>query len=256
MIEGANHPVAIVTGGFQGLGLGAVAELAAEGFLVAVLDLRAPAEVPTDLFPPGTRYYQLDIADLDAHDAVLDRIITDFGRIDCLVNNAGVAARPLTDILELQPEQFDRSVDVNLRGTFFLTQNVANRLVSQGTHEHYASIITITSIAAELVNTQRAQYCVTKAGLSMVTKLYAQRLASLGIACHEIRPGFMHTTMLASVGQTVVDEWIEDGRVPIPRWGSPSDVGRAVATLASGRMPYSTGQAFWVAGGLNIPPAP
>ena len=249
-------PVAIVTGGFQGLGLGAVNALAAEGFRVAVVDLRTPDEVPTDLFPGGVRYYELDIADLGAHDRVLDQIIADFGRIDCLVNNAGIAARPLTDILELSPELFDRSVEINLRGTFFLTQKFANRLIAQGTDEHYASIITITSIAAELVNTQRAQYCVTKAGLSMVTKLYAQRLAPLGIACHEIRPGFMQTAMLAPVGQTVVDEWIEDGRVPIPRWGSPADVGTSVATLASGRMPYSTGQAYWVAGGLNIPPAP
>lgn len=249
-------PVAIVTGGFQGLGLGAVHALAAEGFEVAVLDLREPDEVPSDLFPAGSRYYRLDIADVDAHDLVLDQIVADFGRIDCLVNNAGIAARPLTDILELEPELFDRSVDINLRGTFFLTQKFANRLIAQGTGEHYASIITISSIAAELVNTQRAQYCITKAGLSMVNKLYAQRLAPLGIACHEVRPGFMHTTMLATVGQTVVDEWIEDGRVPIPRWGNPDDVGMTVATLAAGRMPYATGQAYWVAGGLNIPPAP
>lgn len=252
----STRPVAIVTGGYQGLGLGAVEELCARGFDVAVIDLHDPAEVPAETFPTGCTYYQLDIADLGRHEEVLNAIVRDFGRIDCLVNNAGIAARPLTDILELGTEAFDRSMEINLRGTFFLTQKFANLLLQQPQDEQYKSIITISSIAAELVNTDRAQYCITKAGLSMVTKLYAQRLAPHGIHVHEIRPGFMHTTMLASVGQTVVDEWIEDGRVPIPRWGNPKDVGTAVATLASGGLPYLTGQAFWVAGGLNLPPAP
>ena len=120
----------------------------------------------------------------------------------------------------------------------------------------YSSIIIVSSIAAEMVNTLRTQYCVTKSALSMVTKLFAHRLGAHGIYVHEIRPGFMDTAMIASAGNTPVDEWIADGRVPIPRWGQPDDVGVAIATLAAGDMPYMTGQPLWIAGGLNLSPAP
>lgn len=256
--------VAVVTGGVQGLGLGTAKALAKRGFDVAIADLHEP-NAQTDaaldeISQLGTsaHYFQLDIADLDRHRQVLEAIANDFGRIDTLVNNAGIAARPLTDILELSPEAFDRSVEINLRGTFFLTQAFANLAIERGwtSQSDYLSVVIVSSIAAELVNTDRAQYCVTKAALSMTTKLFAQRLASENIYVHEIRPGFMQTAMIKSSGQTVVDEWIESGRVPIPRWGQPDDVGQTIATLASGEMPYMTGQPIWVAGGLNIPPAP
>lgn len=255
------RPVAMVTGGRQGLGLAAVKALAAQGFDVAVVDLAPPDAVSeaviADVAALGAtaRYYRLDISDLDGHQPLVDRVRADFGRLDCLHNNAGIAARPLTDVLDLGPEAFDRAVDVNLRGTFFLTQAVAKSMLADDARHVdgvYRSILVVTSIAAEMVSTDRSQYCVTKAGLSMLSKVLAVRLGGEGIHVHEVRPGFMRSDMTASASTTPIDEMIDDGRVPLPRWGTPEDVGQTVATLASGALPYSTGQPFWVAGGLNV----
>lgn len=256
----ASRPVAVVTGGLQGLGLGIACDMLGSGFDVAVIDLAEEALLPGELAAPvasggSCRYYQLDIADLDRHDDVLAAIEADFGRLDCLVNNAGIAARPLTDILELDAAAFDKSVDVNLRGTFFLTQAFANRLLASGPVEPdaYRSIITISSIAAELAFVDRSQYCVTKAALSMVTKLFGARLGAAGIYVHEVRPGLMRTAMTAAVGSDTIEQLLANGTVPVPRWGTPEDVGRTVCSLASGALPYMTGQPIWTAGGLNIP---
>lgn len=255
-----SRPVAIVTGGLQGLGLGAVVELGKSGFDIALIDLPEAPVLPDELSVVAAvggicRYYQMDISDLERHAPVLDVIAADFGRLDCLVNNAGIAARPLTDLLELRPEAFDKSIDINLRGTFFLTQAFAKALLASGTvcPASYKSIITITSIAAELSFTDRAQYCVTKSALSMVTKLFAARLGAAGIHVHEIRPGLMETPMTAKVGNETIARLIAEGAVPIPRQGQPGDVGKAVTALASGALPYMTGQPIWTAGGLNIP---
>lgn len=257
-------PVAIVTGGRQGLGRAAVESLAARGFDIAVVDLHEadqPIEaLVADVARQGrtARYYRLDIADIASHADLVDAVWADFGRIDCLHNNAGVAARPLTDILDLGPEAFDRAIEVNLRGTFFLSQAVARRMVADESRRHdgvYRSILLVSSIAAELVSTDRSQYCISKAGVSMLAKLLGVRLGREGIAVHEIRPGFIRSAMTASAPTSVIDEWIADGRVPVPRWGTPEDVGAAVASLAAGDLPYMTGQPFWIAGGLNIPQA-
>lgn len=254
------RPVAIVTGGLQGLGLAIAQSLLAIGFDIAIIDLAANAELPSVLTAPseggGTcRYYQMDIANIEAHGPLLSQISSDFGRLDCLVNNAGIAARPLTDIMDLGPDAFDRSVEVNLRGTFFLTQAFAKNLIANGsaTQDFYRSIILITSIAAELSFTDRPQYCVTKSALSMVTKLFAARLARENIHVHEVRPGLMRTPMTAKTGSDTIEKLLASGAVPIARWGLPEDVGRTVAALASGALPYMTGQPIWTAGGLNIP---
>lgn len=249
------RPVAIVTGGLQGLGLGIVQALMGGGFNVAVIDLPDDPVLPDELASDACRYYPMDISRIDRHGPVLDAIAADFGQLDCLVNNAGIAARPLTDILDLDEAAFDRSVEVNLRGTFFLTQAFANRLLASGPADPstYRSIITITSIAAEIVFTDRSQYCVTKSALSMMTGLFASRLAADGIHVHEVRPGLMRTPMTAKVGSDTIDRLLVSGRVPIPRWGEAADVGRTVLSLASGALPYMTGQPIWVAGGLNIP---
>ena len=259
----SERPVALVTGSGQGLGLGSARSLAQAGFDVVVSDIHEESDLSAtleDLRQYGTTiaYRRLDISNLDAHAQVLASIADEFGRFDTLVNNAGIAARPLTDILQLGAEAFDRSVNINLRGTFFLTQAFANLLIERKWtgFDTYRSIIVVSSIAAEMVNTERAQYCVTKAALSMTTKLFADRVAEFGIHVHEVRPGFMQTAMTASAGNTIVDDWIRDGRVPIARWGQPDDVGQAIASLASGALPYMTGQPLWIAGGLNLSPAP
>lgn len=260
----SSRPVALVTGAAQGLGLGTATELARNGFDVVVTDLHAESDVPAGVldqlreFGTTIAYRQLDISDLSAHQAVLEYVAETFGRFDSLVNNAGIATRPLTDILDIPVDMFDRAVDINLRGTFFLTQAYANLMIKRGWtgFDTYRSIVIVSSIAAEMVNTDRSTYCVTKSALTMVTKLYAQRLAEYGIHVHEVRPGFMATAMTASAGNTIVDDWIREGRVPIARWGNATDIGETIATLALGKMPYMTGQPIWVAGGLNMSPAP
>ena len=292
------RPLAIVTGGLRGIGRAVAAELAGDGFDLAIIDLAEPCAdseaALRELRQVGAAagYYRLDIAEIECHEAVLAEITAAQGAACCLVNNAGIAARPLTDILDLGVAAFDRSIDINLRGSFFLTQAFARRLLAvaeagpapaptaprSATHSatrsakgapttltarqggtaplalssSYRSIVNITSIAAELVSPDRAQYCITKAALSMTTRLFAARLAAHDIHVHEVRPGFIRTDMTASAGSETIDRWIEDGRVPIPRWGEPADVGRAVSALACGRLPYLTGQPFWVAGGLNL----
>ncbi|WP_157264060.1 3-ketoacyl-ACP reductase [Azohydromonas aeria] len=254
------RPVAIVTGGLRGIGHAIAHRLAAEGFDLALVDLDAPGNSTDDTLTslPASggraRYYQLDISDIQAHDGVLSYIARDFtGPLACLVNNAGIASRPLTDVLEVDAKAFDRSLAINLRGTFFLTQAFARRLLdapaAPGLHR---CIVVITSIAAELVSVERAPYCIGKSALSTVARLFAARLAAHGIQVHEVRPGFIQTDMTASAGSNVIDQWIREGRVPMPRWGTPQDVADVVAVLASGKMPYTTGQPFWVAGGLNI----
>lgn len=255
------RPVALVTGGRQGLGLGAAKGLARRGFDVAIVDLSeadpATESVLQELRDLGAtaRYYQLDISEIARHQEIVDQVWEDFGRLDCLHNNAGIAARPLTDILELSPDAFDRAVNINLRGTFFLSQTVANRMVEDPDRFSdgiYRSIIIVTSIAAELVSPDRSQYNITKAGLSMLTKVLAYRLGPEGVAVHEIRPGFMRTAMTASAGSPEIEAAIADGRVPMSRWGTPEDIGTAVGTLAAGDLPYMTGQPLWIAGGLNV----
>ncbi|MFC7411324.1 3-ketoacyl-ACP reductase [Hydrogenophaga atypica] len=253
------RPVAIVTGGLRGIGLATARQLARDGFDLAVIDLAPPGPdceaVLASLAEHGgrARYHPLDIADLARHDDTLAQIEHDLGPLCCLVNNAGIAARPLTDLLELAPAAFDRSLDVNLRGSFFLTQAFARRLLAMPVDPALCrSIVFVTSIAAEMASTDRAQYCVSKAALSMTARLFAARLAPHGVAVHEVRPGFIQTDMTASAGSATIDQWIAEGRVPMPRWGKPEDVGLAISTLASGRMPYITGQPFWIAGGLNI----
>jgi 3-oxoacyl-[acyl-carrier protein] reductase len=254
------RPVAIITGGLQGLGLGIAEAMHRAGFDLAIIDLAEEPVLPETLTAPQAgrgvcRYYRMDIAELVSHGPVLAAIEADFGRLDCLVNNAGIAARPLTDIMELAPDAFEASINVNLRGTFFLTQSFARRLIAAGSpaEEAYRSIVFITSIAAELAFVDRSQYCVSKSALSMVTKLFGARLAVEGIHVHEVRPGLMKTPMTAKVGSETIEKLLADGVVPIRRWGLPEDVGRTVCSLASGALPYMTGQPIWTAGGLNIP---
>ncbi|TCB73343.1 3-ketoacyl-ACP reductase [Acinetobacter sp. ANC 4173] len=254
---------AIVTGGAQGIGLAIAKKLAQNGFKIALLDLQHPdhlAQETQQLLAANNspyHYYQCDISQLDQHATCIQKIERDLGSIHCLINNAGIAARPLTDILLLSPEAFDLSIEINLRGTFFLTQYVAKRMLEQRKESKaYHSIIFITSIAAELINTERSQYCITKSALSMTAKLFAHRLASDNIHVHEIRPGFIKTAMTGSTGRNTVDEYIEQGHLPIARWGMAEEIGQATHILASGQLPFMTGSVFWVDGGLHLQDVP
>ena len=248
---------ALVTGGARGIGAAIATSLANAGFDVAIASLEPPSEAAPvleaiDASGRHARYVEFDIADIARHASLVADLWSTFGAIDCLVNNAGVTSLERGDLLDLSLESFDRSVAVNLRGTFFLTQAVARRMLGQ--REHVASqrsIITITSANAEIVGENRADYCMTKAALSMMSKLYAARLAAAGIQVFEVRPGIIRTRMTEPAAARY-DELIARDGVPMRRWGLPEDVGTAVATLASGRLPFATGEVINVGGGLHL----
>lgn len=250
---------ALVTGGARGIGRGIGKALAARGFDVAIASLESPAEAGpalADVRGHGRKaiYLQQNIADITSHQRLVDEVREELGPIDCLVNNAGVTSLRRGDMLELTPDSFDRCFDTNLRATFFLTQTVARAMISaaSGSAEQvYRSIVTITSLNAEVIGLNRADYCITKAALSMASKLFAARLAEENIHVFELRPGIIRTEMTAPATATY-DRLIGNGGVPIARWGTPEDVGRAVATIASGGFPFATGEVLNVGGGIHL----
>jgi NAD(P)-dependent dehydrogenase (short-subunit alcohol dehydrogenase family) len=203
---------------------------------------------------PRALAIQADVSDLDQGRRLIDETLAAFGRVDVWVNNAGVAPSQRLDLLETTPESWDRVLGINLRGPFFLTQAVARAmvgLVESGTLTA-PQIIFITSVSSTFVSVNRGDYCVSKAGLAMVAQLFAVRLAERGINVYEVRPGVIATDMTGSVREAY-DSRIADGLSPIRRWGTPEDVGRAVAALAAGALPFSTGEVIHVDGGLHIP---
>ena len=250
---------ALVTGGARGIGRGIGKALAAAGFDVATVDLvpSPDAEMAlTDVRAQGRQaiYIQQDISNIAVHERLVNAVRDQLGPIACLVNNAGVTSMLRGDMLELTPESFDRCVSINLRGTFFLTQAVARAMMSMpsaGSERTYRSIVTITSLNAEVVGLNRADYCMTKAALSMASKLFAARLAQHEIHVFEVRPGIIRTDMTAPATATY-DRLIENDGVPLARWGSPEDVGKAVATIASGGFPFATGEILNVGGGIHL----
>lgn len=249
------RPVALVTGGARGIGLACAEALAVAGFDIFIADLAQKVSFGTDtaLIRSGAKfaYGRCDIADLSGHQAIVDQCIEELGGIDCLVNNAGIGAVVRGDLLELVPENFDRVMSINLRGTAFLTQAVA-RAMLQTKSDHPRSIVTITSVSAEMVSPERADYCVSKAALSMWVKNLAVRLAPEKIGVFEVRPGIIRTDMTAGVIEKY-DRLIGDGLVPAGRWGEAADVAAAVASLASGKFAFATGSIVNVDGGLSAP---
>ncbi|WP_077001208.1 3-ketoacyl-ACP reductase [Variovorax sp. KK3] len=247
---------AFVTGGRRGIGRGIALEMARKGFDVSIGDLVADADADETLQgirAHGVRaaFVPCDVADLDAHDAVLDQVEQALGLISCLVNNAGISVAKRGDLLEATPESFDQLMRVNLRGPFFLTQKLARRFVARGAGHAYRSIVNISSANAYAASPNRGEYCVSKTAVSMTTKLFAARLGELGIGVFEIRPGVIRTSMTA-VAAADYDKKIAAGLSPMPRWGEAQDVGRAAAALASGDFAFSTGDAIHVDGGLHI----
>ncbi len=252
------NKVALVTGGTRGIGLGAAKCLAAEGYDVIACGVR-PEEQITDALDEIRQagneviYCRCDVADAKARAAMMAQIREQFGQLNVLVNNAGVAPKVRADILDATEESFDRVLGINLKGPYFLTQAAANWMVEQrnADPDFPACIITVSSVSSTMASTNRGDYCISKAAVSMATQLWAARLGEYGIPAYEIRPGIIRTDMT----EPVFDKWdkaIEGGAMVQSRWGMPDDVGKAVAMLARGDLPYSTGQVIMVDGGLAL----
>ena len=196
-------------------------------------------------------YFQCDISDRESRERLLNEFCRDFGAIDMLVNNAGVAPEVRMDITEMSEDSFDRVMNINLKGPFFLTQAVANRMIADGRKDTFRCIVNVSSISAEVASISRGEYCLSKAGVSMATRLWAVRLAEFDIPVYEIRPGVIKTDM-TKVVTAKYDKLIADGLTLQKRWGFPDDIGKAVAAIASGMIAYSTGQVINVDGGMTI----
>lgn len=252
------RPVALVTGAGRGIGLGIAEALASEGFDLVVGDIHEESTIEDAL--QGLRdlgadvlYCRADVSDAAARQDMLEAIKTKFGRLDVLVNNAGVAPNVRADILEATEESYEWVMKINLQGPYFLTQAVANWMIEQGkADESYrACIINISSISATVASPARGEYCISKAGVSMATQLFAARLGEFDIPVYEIRPGVIKTPMTETV-QEKYDKLIGEGLCCQSRWGYPEDIGKAVRMLARGDLPYSTGQVIMVDGGLTL----
>jgi 3-oxoacyl-[acyl-carrier protein] reductase len=257
------RPVAFITGASRGIGRGIAIELAKQGYDVAGNSRGFEPENTTNgIFEVKQRVEELaagflplqgDISSLDDQQRMLTEILEHYGKIDLLVNNAGVAPEKRLDILETTTASFDRVVDINLRGPFFLTQKIAGQMIAQlkENQQSIPSIIFVTSISAYMSSPSRAEYCVSKAGLSMAARVFADRLSEYGINVYEVRPGIIKTDMTAAVEEKY-DKLIAEGLIPQKRWGLPEDVGKAVAALACGNFQYSTGTVIEVSGGMNL----
>jgi len=261
--EGANdlvneRPVSLVTGSTAGIGAAIALELARDGFDVAVNGTREEElarKVIDKIRATGAKtiYIRADISSSRDRGLVLAQLKREFGRIDLLVNNAGIAPEVRADILDASEESFDRVISVNLKGPYFLTQLVAKWMIElkQKMRDFDPKIINISSMSAYTSSPTRGEYCISKAGVSMMTKLYADRLSEYGINVYEIRPGIIMTSMTESVKEKY-DRLISEGITPIRRWGKPEDVAKAVAAIATGHLQFSTGEVLNVDGGFHL----
>lgn len=247
------NKVAVVTGGTRGIGLGVVKELYEDGFQVVCVGRKLYDEVQEviDSSNGNIVFVQGDIRSIEKIRESVDEIAQRFGRIDVLVNNAGVAPKERKDILESSPESFDFVINTNLKGTFFMTQVVANVMIKQEANDFPPKIINISSMSAYTSSVNRGEYCISKAGISMVTKLFADRLSEYGIFVYEVRPGVIKTDMTAKVNEKY-SQLIEDGIFPIKRWGTPEDIAGVVSVLCSPKLNYSTGDVINVDGGFHL----
>ncbi|MBV9050789.1 MAG: 3-ketoacyl-ACP reductase [Hyphomicrobiales bacterium] len=245
----------LITGARRGIGRATAFAFAEKGDDVIVNDLvedEAARETLDGISARGAHAYFLegDVADVSRHDDLVERASAAFGGIEVLVNNAGISVARRGDMLEATPESFDRLMAVNLRGPFFLTQTVAKRWLREPSAPQ-RSIVNIASANAHMAAIDRAEYCLSKVGVTMMTKLYALRLAEAGIPVFEIRPGVIRTDMTAVV-RASYEKRIAEGLSPVRRWGEPEDVARAVVALTSGDFHFSTGEIVNVDGGLQI----
>lgn len=242
----SQRPVAIITGASRGIGRGIAEELARTHAVVGTFKGRKDAAESLQT-ATGAEIFQCDVSQRGDREALLAFVKEKFGRLDLLVNNAGISVRERRDLLEGTEESFDELIGTNLRGPHFLTQQAARWMLEQKS----GRIVFVTSISAYTATVTRAEYCISKAGLSMCVALYAARLAAHGIPVFEIRPGIVRTDMIAKVEQ-VYEEKIAAGLLPQPRMGESSDVARAVRAIADGLLDYSTGTVINVDGGFHL----
>jgi 3-oxoacyl-[acyl-carrier protein] reductase len=249
---------ALVTGGSRGIGFGIARALAVGGYNLAINGVRPEQDAINSLnelksFDIDAIYCRGNIGEKDDRERIIQKAFNHFDSIEVLVNNAGIAPAVRKDILELDEENYDRLLDTNLKGTFFFTQQVANLMLKKKSLDPSYSpcIITITSISSEVASVNRGEYCMSKAGLSMMTKLFATRLGEFNIPVYEVQPGIISTDMTSGVREKY-DKLISDGLTIDKRWGTPEDIGRIVAALAKGDIPYSTGQVIHADGGMGV----
>ena len=250
--------VALITGGSRGIGFGIAKHLAQNGFDLAVNGLReekAVANALQELRHAGAEvlYCQGDVSLTENRKKIVEQVKAHFGKLHVLVNNAGIAPKERKDVLETTEESFDRVMATNLKSTYFLSQRVANWMIEQKKADasFIACIINVSSVSATVASVNRGEYCVSKAGISMVTQLFAVRLGEFDIPVYEVRPGVIDTDMTAAVKEKY-DKLIDEGLTIQKRWGYPDDVGKAVSALAIGSFPYSTGQVIMVDGGITL----
>ena len=254
-----NQKVALVTGAARGIGHGIAVQLANEGYAVAILDLIPEEKVKENVdkvktFGNPVLYLNSSTTDPASRQAAVDKIMSDFGRIDVLVNNAGVAPKVRMDILETTEESIDFVLGVNIKGTFFLTQAVANIMIklSRKNESINPIIINISSMSAYTSSVARGEYCISKAGVSMITTLFADRLSEYGINVYEIRPGIIATDMTSVVTDKYNRMIFEENLLPIKKWGYPEDIANAVSVFCSGKLAYSTGEVLNIDGGFHL----
>lgn len=255
-------PIALITGGTRGIGLGIATCLAQKGFDLAVNGVREEKEVLSILGrlrtigTLGTQviYCQGNISIPEDRVKIVQTVLKRFGKVNVLVNNAGIAPRERRDILEATEENFDEVINTNLKGPYFLTQQVANLMVGwkKADPGFQGCIINLSSVSATVASVNRGEYCISKAGISMATRLWAVRLGEFNIPVYEVRPGVIDTDMTSGV-RDKYDRMISEGLMVEKRWGTPQDVGKVVATLALGDLPYGTGQVIMVDGGMTLP---
>ena len=250
---------ALVTGGTRGIGLGVALRLAQSGFDVAVNGRRPAEDVQESLDQLRTHgaevfYCRADVASAEDRLRMVEEVLDRFGKLDALVNNAGVAPDVRADLLEATEASFERLIRINLQGPYFLTQLVAKRMIEQPAADDglRGVVVNVSSVSATVASVNRGDYCISKAGVAMATQLWAARLAEYGVYVYEVRPGVIRTDMTAGVTEKY-DRLIADGLTVEPRWGVPDDVGRAVAMLARGELSYATGNVILVDGGLTLP---
>lgn len=252
----STRPVALITGGARGIGLGISHELAQAGYDLMLNGVRPESEVGESLAQVRSlggevAYISADVSQATDRERMIEAVRERYGRLDALVNNAGITSPGRKDLLEADEESFDKVIGINLKGPFFLTQLAARFMLEQQSTTHRRTIVFVSSISAEFVSVNRGDYCLTKKALGMATQLWAARLAEHEIDVYEVRPGVIHSDMTAGVTEKY-DRLIADGLNLQRRWGTPQDVGRAIRTLVQGDIPYATGQVLKIDGGMTI----